>query len=156
MAIGHKRALVLIAVVFALLAIPCVKAQQPPAPQKVVHLMGLSGAKDNVKGTLSAENECGCLQFVRGKASTDIGATSIQGSVAESTMQQRDAVLETVAVVQRAHNMTSEVADSVYCRHEGKSRLANRFHCSPLLARGTLCGGVSYASRFSFPKKEPL
>jgi hypothetical protein len=98
MAIRDKRALVLIAAVFALLAIPCVEAQQPSVPQKVVHLMGLAAVKDNAKGTLSVEN--GCLHFAGGKASTDIGATSIRDVLTGT--DSRKSVGKTVSLVSMA------------------------------------------------------
>lgn len=98
MAIRHKLVLVLIVAIFALLAILCVEAQQAPASQKAVHLMGLTGVKDNAKGTLSVEN--GCLHFARGKASTDIGATSIRDVLTGT--DTRKSVGKTVGLVSMA------------------------------------------------------
>jgi hypothetical protein len=57
------------------LAISPAKAQQNSGSIKAVHLIGLTGVKDNAKGALGVEN--GQLHFVRGKASSDVSATSI-------------------------------------------------------------------------------
>jgi len=56
--------------------IPTGNAQQVPAPVKAVQFTGLTGVKDNTKGTLSVEN--GNLHFVHGKVSSDVSASSIQ------------------------------------------------------------------------------
>jgi len=78
--------LVGIASLFAGLALPVARGQQAPGPVKVVQLTGLAGVKDNAKGTLSVEN--GQLHFVRGKASSDVNATSIQDVVTGADSQR--------------------------------------------------------------------
>jgi hypothetical protein len=50
-------------------------AQQVAEPQKVVQLTGLTGVRDNTKGTLSVES--GYLHFIHNKASADLSAASI-------------------------------------------------------------------------------
>jgi hypothetical protein len=44
-----------------------------------VHLIGLTGVKDNTKGTLRVEN--GQLQFIHGKTSSDVSVTCIEDVV---------------------------------------------------------------------------
>src|SRR5438876_1065574 len=78
--------LVAAAWLFIGLVIPVGNAQQVSGPVKVVQLTGLVGVKDNAKGTLSVEN--GQLHFVHGKASSDVGASSIQ-DVATAEDSQR-------------------------------------------------------------------
>src|ERR1700751_5838216 len=75
-----------VASLFAGLVIPIANAQRPPGPVKVVQLTGLVGVKDNAKGTLSVEN--GQLHFVRGKASSDVSASSIQDVVTAADSQR--------------------------------------------------------------------
>jgi hypothetical protein len=87
-----------VASLFAGLVIPIANAQRPPGPVKVVQLTGLVGVKDNAKGTLSVEN--GQLHFVRGKASTDVSASSIQDVVTAADSQR--AVGGTIGVVSMA------------------------------------------------------
>lgn len=58
---------------------PPVRAQGDPASVKAVQLIGLTGVKDNAKGTLRVDN--GQLHFVHGKASSDIQAASIDDVV---------------------------------------------------------------------------
>jgi hypothetical protein len=83
---------------FAGLVIPIVNAQQVAAPQKAVQLIGVPGVKDNAKGILSVES--GNLRFVRGKARTDISATSIQDVVTGA--DSRKSVGNTVGMVSMA------------------------------------------------------
>jgi hypothetical protein len=70
-------------VVFALLfsgpVISVCDAQEASGPVKAVQLIGLTGVKENAKGTLKVEG--GNLHFVRGKANADVSATSIQDVV---------------------------------------------------------------------------
>lgn len=83
------------------LQIPAGKAQQDPQQAnlvKAVHVIGLTGVKDNAKGTLSVGN--GQLHFIRDKASTDISASSIQDVVAGAETQK--AVGKTVGTVSMA------------------------------------------------------
>ena len=72
--------------VFARSVVSILNAQRRPGPTRVVQLTGLTGVKDNAKGTLSVEN--GNLHFVRGKTSSDINATSIEGVVTGSDSQR--------------------------------------------------------------------
>jgi hypothetical protein len=83
-----KRKSVLAAVVsfFAGLVIPIGNAQQVSGPVKAVQLTGLTGVRDNAKGTLSVEN--GQLHFVHGKASSDVSAASIQDVVTGGDSQR--------------------------------------------------------------------
>jgi len=56
------------------------EAQQAEKQPKVVHLIGLSGVKDNAKGTLNVGG--GQLHFVHDKTTVDISISSIQDVVA--------------------------------------------------------------------------
>jgi hypothetical protein len=84
-----------VALFFAWLAIPAAKAQLVSKPIKAVQLTGLAGVKDNAKGTLLVEN--GQLQFVHGKASSDISAASIQDVVTGA--DSRESVGKTVGLM---------------------------------------------------------
>jgi hypothetical protein len=68
-----------VALLFAGRAISAGNAQQAPGPTKAVHLKGLTGVKDNAKGTLTVEN--GQLHFVHSKVASDVSATSIEDVV---------------------------------------------------------------------------
>jgi hypothetical protein len=83
-----RRATILVgtASLFAGLVIPVARAQQASGPVKVVQLTGLPGVKDNAKGTLRVEK--GQLHFVRGKASSDVSASSIQDVVTAADSQR--------------------------------------------------------------------
>src|SRR5258706_15011664 len=61
-------------------------AQETPAPVKAVQLIGLTGVKQNAKGTLKVES--GNLQFVHGKTNADINAASIQDVVTGDDTQR--------------------------------------------------------------------
>ena len=75
--------------------IPTGNAQQVPAPVKAVQFTGLTGVKDNTKGTLSVEN--GSLHFVHGKLSSDVSVTSIQDVVTGG--DSRKSVGKTVGIM---------------------------------------------------------
>src|SRR5258708_14449234 len=61
-------------------------AHETPAPVKAVQLIGLTGVKQNAKGTLKVEN--GNLQFVHGKTNADITTASIQDVVTGDETQR--------------------------------------------------------------------
>jgi hypothetical protein len=73
-------------------------AQQVPGPVKAVQLTGLTGVKDNAKGTLNVEN--GRLHFVHGKESSDVTATSIEDVVTGA--DSRKSVGNTVGMISMA------------------------------------------------------
>lgn len=86
------------AVGFSFFAVSDARAQQSPGQEKVVHLMGLTGVKDNAKGTLTVES--GRLHFVHGKTSAEIGATSIEDVL--TGIDSRKTVGKTVGLVSMA------------------------------------------------------
>ena len=98
MAPRHTAVLVSVALLFAGIAISTGTAQETPATVKAVQLIGLTGVKQNAKGTLKVEN--GNLQFVHGKAQSDVNAASIQDVVAGDDTQR--AVGGTVGVISMA------------------------------------------------------
>lgn len=71
--------------VFSALAFP-IFAQQAANNVNVVQVVGLSGVKENTKGTLSVEN--GNLQFVHSKAKTVVGTAAIQDVVTGNDSQR--------------------------------------------------------------------
>src|SRR4029077_5238572 len=79
MAPRRTAVLVSVALLFAGIETSIGNAQETPAPVKAVQLIGLTGVKQNAKGTLKVEN--GSLQFVHDKANADISAASIQDVV---------------------------------------------------------------------------
>ena len=83
---AFRRTIVLFATasVFAGLLISVASAQQVPAPQTAVQLIGLTGVKDNAKGTPNVEK--GNLRFTHGKARTDVSAASIQDVVSATSI----------------------------------------------------------------------
>jgi hypothetical protein len=83
-----SRAAVLVAfvLVFAGMETSIGNAQETPTPVKVVQLIGLTGVKQNAKGTLKVEN--GNLQFVHGKTNVDLSAASIQDVVTGDDTQR--------------------------------------------------------------------
>jgi hypothetical protein len=83
---------------FAGLVIPVAHAQQVPGPVKAVQLTGLTGVKDNAKGTLNVEN--GQLHFVHGKTSVDVSTASIQDVVTGAESQK--AVGKTIGMMSMA------------------------------------------------------
>ena len=78
--------LVSVALLFAGIETSIGNAQETPAPAKAVQLIGLTGVKQNAKGTLKVEN--GNLQFVHGKTNADITAASIQDVVTGDDTQR--------------------------------------------------------------------
>lgn len=98
MAPRHTAVLVSVALLFAGTVISTGNAQETPAPVKAVQLIGLTGVKQNAKGTLKVEN--GNLQFVHGKAKSDISAASIQDVVTGDDTQR--SVGGTVGVISMA------------------------------------------------------
>lgn len=96
----HRSTTVLfgIALLFAGLIVPVGNAQQASGPVKAVQLTGLTGVKDNAKGTLNVEN--GQLHFVHGKASSNVTAASIQDVVTGA--DSRESVGKTVGVMSMA------------------------------------------------------
>ncbi len=78
--------LVSVALLFAGMETSIGNAQEIPAPVKAVQLIGLTGVKQNAKGTLKVEN--GNLQFVHGKTNADINAASIQDVVTGDDTQR--------------------------------------------------------------------
>lgn len=87
-----------VALLFAGLIIPVGNAQQVSGPVKAVQLTGLTGVKDNAKGTLNVEN--GQLHFVHGKASSDVSTASIQDVVTGT--DSRKSVGNTVGMMSMA------------------------------------------------------
>src|SRR5262245_20849131 len=59
--------------------IPAATSQENPGPAKAVHLIGLTGVKDNAKGALRVEN--GKIHFIHGKTSSDVSVTFIEDVV---------------------------------------------------------------------------
>ncbi len=98
MAPRHTAVLVSVALLFAGIVISTGNAQETPAPVKAVQLIGLTGVKQNAKGTLKVEN--GNLQFVHGKAKSDVNAASIQDVVTGDDTQR--SVGGTVGVISMA------------------------------------------------------
>ena len=90
--------LVAVALLFAGLVISVANAQQISAPVKTVHLTGLTGVRDNAKGTLSVEN--GHLQFVHAKKTSGVSAPSIQDVVTGADSQK--AVGKTIGLMSMA------------------------------------------------------
>jgi len=86
MALGRTALLVSVALLFAGILTSLGNAQETPAPVKAVQLIGLTGVKQNAKGTLKVEKEN--LQFVHGKINADITAASIQDVVTGDDTQK--------------------------------------------------------------------
>ena len=78
---GKRTVLRFVATALALAGggIPAARSQGSPAPVKAVHLIGLTGVKDNAKGTLRVEN--GQLHFINGKTSSDLSIICIEDVV---------------------------------------------------------------------------
>src|SRR5262249_3316271 len=87
-----------VAAALAIAGIPAARAQENPAPAKAVHLIGLTGVKDNAKGTLRVDN--GQLHFFHDKTSSDVSVTSIEDVVAGTDTTK--AVGKTVGMVSMA------------------------------------------------------
>jgi hypothetical protein len=92
--------LVAVALLFAGPEVSIIRAQQgsAPGPIKAVQLIGLTGVKQNAKGTLQADK--GHLNFVHGTASSDVSTAAIQDVVTGDETQR--AVGGTVGVVSMA------------------------------------------------------
>jgi hypothetical protein len=73
-------------------------AQEAAAPVKGVQLTGLTGVKENTKGTLQVGN--GKLQFVYGKGNSDLSTASIENVVTGADSQA--AVGKTVGMMSMA------------------------------------------------------
>jgi hypothetical protein len=86
------------ALLFSGLGISVCTAQEAPGPVKAVQLIGLTGVKENAKGTLKVEN--GNLHFVRGKANIEVSATSIQDVVTGADSEK--AVGKTIGMISMA------------------------------------------------------
>ena len=86
MAPRRTAVLVSVALLFAGIETSIGNAQETPAPVKAVQLIGLTGVKQNAKGTLKVEN--GNLQFVHGKTNAEITAASIQDVVTGDDTQR--------------------------------------------------------------------
>jgi hypothetical protein len=78
--------LVSVALLFAGIETSLGNAQEALAPVKAVQLIGLTGVKQNAKGTLKVEN--GNLQFVHGKTNAGITAAAIQDVVTGDDTQR--------------------------------------------------------------------
>jgi len=98
MAPRRAAVLVSVALLFAGIETSIANAQETPAPVKAVQLIGLTGVKQNAKGTLKVDN--GNLQFVHGKTNAEITAASIQDVVTGDDTQR--SVGGTVAVMSMA------------------------------------------------------
>lgn len=61
-------------------------AQQQPQPTKVVHLTGLTGVKNNAKGSLTVENQN--LRFTHSRSTTDLTPRSMQDVITGSDSQR--------------------------------------------------------------------
>jgi hypothetical protein len=86
MAPRRTAVLVSAALLFAGIETSIGNAQETPAPVKAVQLIGLTGVKQNAKGTLKVEN--GNLQFVHSKTNAEITAASIQDVVTGDDTQR--------------------------------------------------------------------
>jgi hypothetical protein len=86
MAPRRTAVLVSVALLFAWIETSIGNAQETPAPVKADQLIGLTGVKQNAKGTLKVEN--GNLRFVHGKTDADITAASIQDVVTGDDTQR--------------------------------------------------------------------
>ena len=86
MAPSRAAVLVVFVLVFAGMVTSIGNAQETQPPMKAVQLIGLTGVKQNAKGTLKVEN--GNLQFLHGKTNADITAASIQDVVTGDDTQR--------------------------------------------------------------------
>ncbi len=84
-----------VALAFAGFVISSANSQQSPQPVKAVQLMGLSGVKNNAKGTLKVEGNQ--LHFVHAKESSDVSVTSIEDVVTGADTQA--AVGKTISTI---------------------------------------------------------
>jgi hypothetical protein len=74
-----------IALVFATVATGRSSAQQSPQSTQAIHIVGLTGIKNNSTGTLKVED--GQLRFVHAKDTSSVSATSIEDVVTGSDTQ---------------------------------------------------------------------
>ena len=88
---------VAVAVAIAAWLSPVAKSQQA-SDAKAVHLIGLTGVKDNAKGTLRVDN--GQLHFLHEKTSSDISTAAIEDVVTGSDSEK--AVGKTIGLVSMA------------------------------------------------------
>jgi hypothetical protein len=86
------------ALLFAGAGVRIVEAQQVAAPVKAVELIGLSGVKQDTKGTLTVEK--GNLHFVHAKTNADVSISSIQDVVTGGDSEQ--AVGKTIGTISMA------------------------------------------------------
>src|SRR5258705_7481678 len=94
----RHRDLVAFALLFSGLGISVCTAQEATGLVKAVQLIGLTGVKENAKGTLKVEN--GNLHFVSGKANAEVSATSIQDVVTGADSEK--AVGKTIGMISMA------------------------------------------------------
>src|SRR6202165_3682678 len=94
----RMRDLVAFALLFSGLWISVCNAQEASGLVKAVQLIGLTGVKENAKGTLKVEN--GNLHFCRGKANAEVSATSIQEVVTGADSEK--AVGKTIGMISMA------------------------------------------------------
>jgi hypothetical protein len=98
MTLRSSAVLFALAQIFFGLTVPSGDAQQISGPVKAVQLTGLTGVKDNAKGTLNVENAQ--LHFVHAKASSDVSIASIQDVITGADSQR--AVGGTIGVISMA------------------------------------------------------
>src|SRR5258706_9435073 len=94
----RMRDLVAFAVLFSGLGISVCNAQEASGLVKAVQPIGLTGVKENAKGTLKVEN--GNLHFVGGKANGEVSPTSIQDVVTGADTEK--AVGKTIGMMSMA------------------------------------------------------
>ena len=87
-----------LSLLFSGIAISVSNAQEASRTTKAVQLIGLSGVKENAKGTLQVEN--GNLHFVHGKASAEVSAIAIQNVVTGADTEK--AVGKTIGMMSMA------------------------------------------------------
>ncbi len=92
------RDLVAFALLFSGFGISVCNAQEASGLVKAVQLIGLTGVKENAKGTLKVED--GNLHFVRGKANAEVSATSMQDVVTGADSEK--AVGKTIGMISMA------------------------------------------------------
>jgi hypothetical protein len=92
------RDLISFSLLFSGLGISVCNAQESSQLVKAVQLIGLTGVKENAKGTLKVEN--GNLHFVRGKTNAEVSATSIQDVVTGADSEK--AVGKTIGMLSMA------------------------------------------------------
>ena len=98
MTVRSRMVLTAVVLFFAAVVIPIATAQQNSGRVRAVQLTGLTGVKDNAKGTLNVENNQ--LHFVHGKTSSDVSTTSIEDVVTGA--DTKEAVGKTVGMMSMA------------------------------------------------------